>query len=116
LARARSLGAALVVAVNTDASVRRLGKGEDRPVNPCDDRMALLAALESVDLVVPFDEDTALAVVEEARPDLYVKGGDYDMRTVPEALAAATQGGRALAIPFEYQRSTTALLKKVRQS
>jgi rfaE bifunctional protein nucleotidyltransferase chain/domain len=114
LAQARELGASLVVAVNTDASVKRLGKGDDRPINNCDDRMALLAALESVSMVVPFDEDTALEVVQEARPDIYVKGGDYDMNAIPEGRAVAAYGGRAVAIAFEHDRSTTKLLSKVR--
>jgi len=116
LAQARELGASLVVAVNTDASVRRLGKGEDRPVNTCEDRMAILAALEAVSMVVPFDEDTALEVVQEARPDIYVKGGDYDMAAIPEGKAVLAYGGRALAIDFEHDRSTTKLLSKVRRS
>jgi len=87
LAQARSLGASLVVAANTDASVKRLGKGDDRPLNSCEDRMALLAALESVSLVVPFDEDTALEAVLQARPEIYAKGGDYDMTAIPEGQA-----------------------------
>lgn len=116
LAQARELGASLVVAVNTDASVKRLGKGDDRPVNTCDDRMAILAALESVSMVVPFDEDTALEVVQEARPDIYVKGGDYDMTAIPEGQAVLAYGGRAVAIDFKHDRSTTKLLSKVRTS
>lgn len=116
LAQAREHGASLVVAVNTDASVKRLGKGDDRPVNICEDRMAILAALESVALVVPFDEDTALEVVQEARPDVYVKGGDYDMTAIPEGKAVLGYGGRAIAIDFEHDRSTTKLLAKVRKS
>jgi len=115
LAQARALGASLAVAVNTDASVKRLGKGDDRPVNVCDDRMAVLAALEAVSLVVPFDEDTALEVVQQAKPDLYVKGGDYDMAAIPEGRAVAAYGGRAVAIDFEHDRSTTRLLEKVRK-
>lgn len=115
LARARAMGASLVVAVNTDASVKRLGKGDDRPINPCGDRMAVLAALESVSAVVPFDEDTAQAVVRECRPDIYVKGGDYDMQAIPEGREVLAYGGQVKAIAFEYDRSTTALLKKVRQ-
>src|SRR2546422_6042874 len=87
LAQARALGASLVVAVNTDASVKRLGKGDDRPLNTCEDRMAVLAALESVSLVVPFDEETALEVVQEGRPSVYVKGGDYQMDAIPEGQA-----------------------------
>jgi rfaE bifunctional protein nucleotidyltransferase chain/domain len=114
LAQARALGASLVVAVNTDASVKRLGKGDDRPLNHCADRMAVLAALQAVDLVVPFDEDTALAVVQEARPQIYAKGGDYDMTAIPEGQAVLAYGGRAVAIDFEHDRSTTKLLNKVR--
>jgi rfaE bifunctional protein nucleotidyltransferase chain/domain len=116
LAQAREQGASLVVAVNTDASVKRLGKGDDRPVNTCDDRMAILAALESVSLVVPFGEDTALEVVQEARPDVYVKGGDYDMQSIPEGREVQAYGGKAVAIDFEHDRSTTKLLAKVRKS
>lgn len=116
LAQARELGASLVVAANTDASVRRLGKGDDRPVNSCEDRMAILAALEAVSMVVPFDEDTALEVVQEARPDIYVKGGDYEMTAIPEGQAVAAYGGKAVAIEFEHDRSTTRLLAKVRSS
>lgn len=114
LAQARALGASLVVAVNTDASVKRLGKGDDRPLNACEDRMAVLAALESVSLVVPFDEDTALETVERARPEIYAKGGDYDMNAIPEGRAVQAYGGKVAAITFEHDRSTTKLLKKVR--
>jgi len=116
LAQARELGASLLVAANTDASVRRLGKGDDRPVNSCEDRLAILAALDAVSMVVPFDEDTALEVVQEARPDIYVKGGDYDMAAIPEGQAVAAYGGKAGAIEFEHHRSTTRLLAKVRSS
>jgi rfaE bifunctional protein nucleotidyltransferase chain/domain len=114
LARARALGAALVVAVNSDASVRRLAKGADRPINPEADRAAVLAALESVTLVTIFDETVPLPVLEIVRPEVYVKGGDYDMAAVPEAQLARTWGARAVAIPFEHARSTTALLARVR--
>ena len=114
LEQARDLGASLVVAVNTDASVRRLGKGDDRPINNCADRMAVLAALESVSLVVEFDEDTALEVVQEGRPDIYAKGGDYQMDAIPEGLAVLAYGGRVEAITFRHDRSTTKLLNKVR--
>ena len=114
LAQARALGASLVVAVNTDASVKRLGKGDDRPINLCEDRMAVLAALEAVSLVVPFDEDTALEVVQQARPDIYVKGGDYQMDVIPEGQAVLAYGGEVKAIAFEHERSTTRLLQKVR--
>ena len=114
LEQARALGASLVVAVNTDASVRRLGKGDDRPVNSCADRMAVLAALESVSLVVEFDEDTALQAVLAAHPDMYVKGGDYDMSAIPEGQAVLSYGGKVQAIDFQHDRSTSQLLAKVR--
>jgi D-glycero-beta-D-manno-heptose 1-phosphate adenylyltransferase len=115
LAQARALGGSLVVAVNTDASVKRLGKGDDRPLNSCEDRLAVLAALEAVSLVVPFDEDTALEVVQDARPEIYAKGGDYEMSAIPEGKAVLAYGGQAVAIEFEHDRSTTKLLTKVRQ-
>jgi rfaE bifunctional protein nucleotidyltransferase chain/domain len=115
LAQARALGASLVVAVNTDASVRRLGKGDDRPMNAGADRMTVLAALESVSLVVEFDEDTALEVVQQARPQIYAKGGDYDMQGIPEGRAVTAYGGRAVAIAFRHDRSTSKLLAKARQ-
>ncbi|MCM2491333.1 D-glycero-beta-D-manno-heptose 1-phosphate adenylyltransferase [Burkholderia glumae] len=114
LADARALGACLIVAVNSDASVRLLGKGDDRPINRQEDRMALLAALECVDWVVGFEEQTPVALIESVRPDILVKGGDYDMDALPEAALVRGWGGKALAIPFEFERSTTALLKKVR--
>jgi len=114
LAQARELGASLVVAVNTDASVKRLGKGDDRPHNTQADRMAVLAALESVSLVVEFDEDTALEVVQQGRPDIYAKGGDYVMSAIPEGQAVLAYGGRAVAIDFEHDRSTTKLVAKIR--
>ena len=116
LAQARQLGASLVVMVNTNASVKRLGKGDDRPINDCEDRMAVLAALESVALVAPFDGDTALESVLLARPDIYVKGGDYDMKAIPEGQAVLAYGGQAVAIDFRHDRSTTRLLDKVRRS
>ena len=115
LAQARALGASLVVAANTDASVKRLGKGDDRPLNTLDDRLAVLAALESVSLVVEFEEDTALQVVLQARPDIYAKGGDYDMAAIPEGQAVLGYGGEAVAIDFEHDRSTTKLLTRVRR-
>ena len=114
LAQAKSLGASLIVAVNSDASVKLLGKGDDRPINTEADRAAVLAALESVDLVVIFPDKVPLAVMEKARPDIYVKGGDYRIEELPEAALAATWGARTVTIAFEHQRSTTALLKKVR--
>ena len=114
LADAKALGATLIVGVNSDASVRMLGKGDDRPINREDDRMALLAALESVDWVVKFEESTPLELIGELHPDVLVKGGDYDMDKLAESALVRSWGGQALAIPFEHDRSTTALLKKVR--
>lgn len=116
LAQARALGGSLVVAVNTDASVKRLGKGDDRPLNACVDRMAVLAALEAVSLVVEFEEDTATEVVRQAHPDIYAKGGDYVMTEIAEGRTVLAYGGQAVAIDFEHDRSTTSLLQKVRGS
>jgi len=114
LAQARALGASLVVALNTDASARRLGKGPDRPLNNEQDRAAMVAALGAVDLVTWFDEDTPQALIGELRPDILVKGGDYDMRKLPETALVETWGGRALALPFVEGYSTTALVRKIR--
>ncbi len=115
LAQARSLGGSLVVALNSDASARRLGKGPDRPLNNELDRAALMAALESVTLVTWFDEDTPLELITELRPDILVKGGDYDMSKLAETKVVEAYGGRAQAIPFVDGYSTTALVKKIRQ-
>ena len=111
---ARSLGGSLVVALNTDASARRLGKGPDRPLNAEGDRAALIAALASVSLVTGFDEDTPLQLIGELRPDVLVKGGDYDMRRLPETALVESWGGHARAIPFVDGYSTTALVTKIR--
>jgi rfaE bifunctional protein nucleotidyltransferase chain/domain len=115
LAQARSLGGSLVVALNSDASAKRLGKGPDRPLNNELDRAALMAALESVSMVTWFDEDTPLELITELRPDLLVKGGDYDMSKLAETKVVEAYGGRAQAIPFVDGYSTTALVKKIRQ-
>ena len=114
LAQAKELGASLVVGVNSDASVRMLGKGEDRPINIEADRQALLAALASVDLVVPFTEQTPVNLITQIRPDIYVKGGDYEIDTLAETHLVKSWGGKAVAIPFLYERSTTSLLGKIR--
>ena len=114
LAQARALGAALVVGVNSDASVRRLGKDADRPVNPLPDRMAVLAALESVSMVVPFDEDTPLSLILACRPDVLVKGGDWQIEDIVGAREVQGWGGAVHSIPFLHERSTTALLNKIR--
>jgi rfaE bifunctional protein nucleotidyltransferase chain/domain len=114
LAEARALGACLIVGVNSDSSVRMLGKGDDRPINQELDRMALLAALACVDWVVSFSESTPVSLITLLRPEVLVKGGDYQMDTLPESALVRSWGGLALAIPFQHQRSTTALLRKVR--
>lgn len=114
LEQARALGASLVVAVNTDASAKRLGKGPDRPLNAEADRAAMLAALESVSLVTLFDEDTPLELIRELKPQVLVKGGDYDMDKLAEAQFVRGYGGRAVAIPFVGGYSTTALVKKIK--
>lgn len=115
LAQARALGAAMVVALNTDASVRRLGKGEDRPMNPLEDRLAVMAALGCVDLVTWFDEDTPLARILEARPEVLVKGGDWAPARIVGATEVLGWGGAVHSIPFEVERSTTVLIERIRK-
>jgi rfaE bifunctional protein nucleotidyltransferase chain/domain len=114
LAAARDLGATLLVAVNTDASARRLGKGPDRPLNREEDRLLVLAGLESVSALTLFDENTPCRLIERCRPDIYVKGGDYDMETLEETRLVRSWGGRSLSIPFVAGYSTTELLRRVR--
>jgi rfaE bifunctional protein nucleotidyltransferase chain/domain len=114
LGQARALGASLLVALNTDASARRLGKGPERPYNNEQDRAVLLAAQGAVDLVTWFDEDTPLALIAEVRPDILVKGGDYAMHQLPEAALVASWGGQALALPYLDGYSSTALVGKIR--
>ena len=114
LAQARALGASLIVGVNSDASVKRLGKGDDRPINTEQDRMAVLAALESVSLVVCFAEDTPQAAILAAHPDVLVKGGDWATENIVGAADVIAWGGSVHSIPFLFERSTTATLKKVR--
>jgi rfaE bifunctional protein nucleotidyltransferase chain/domain len=114
LARARALGASLVVALNTDASVRRLGKGDERPLNALADRLAVIAALEAVDAVTWFGEHTPEALIAEVRPDVLVKGGDWPVERIVGAAGVQARGGRVLSIPFEHERSTTALLRRIK--
>jgi len=115
LAQARALGEALVVALNSDASVRRLGKGDDRPLNLLEDRLAVVAALETVSLVTWFDEDTPLQRILEIRPEVLVKGGDWPTADIVGAAHVQSAGGAVHSIPFEHERSTTALLRKIRE-
>ena len=114
LAQARALGASLIVAVNSDASVKRLGKGCDRPINTEQDRMAVLAALECVSLVTCFAEDTPLDCILAAKPDVLVKGGDWSLDAIVGAAEVRAWGGTVHSIPFLFERSTTATLAKVR--
>lgn len=116
LAQARALGASLIVAVNSDASVRMLGKGPDRPINGEADRAAVLAALECVTLVTVFTQPVPLETLRIAQADVYVKGGDYDIEAIPEAALVKQWGGNALAIPFEHERSTSRLLTRIRRN
>ncbi len=115
LAQARALGAAMIVALNSDASVKRLGKGDDRPVNRLEDRLAVMAALGCVDMVTWFDEDTPLARVLESRPDVLVKGGDWPIERIVGAAEVQGWGGTVHSIPFIHEKSTTALLDKIRR-
>jgi rfaE bifunctional protein nucleotidyltransferase chain/domain len=115
LAQARALGASLLVAVNTDASVRRLGKGSTRPLNCLEDRMAVLAALECVSLVTWFDDDTPLVRIVDSRPDVLVKGGDWPVETIIGSREVLANGGHVYSIPFIHQRSTTALIDKIKR-
>ena len=114
LAQARALGAALVVALNSDESVRRLGKGEDRPINPLADRMAVMAALSCVDLVTWFDEDTPLKLILACKPEVLAKGGDWPVEQIVGARETLAWGGQVRSIPFLHQRSTSATLAKIR--
>lgn len=114
LAEARAKGASLIVALNTDASAKRLGKGEDRPINTLRDRMAVVAALQSVDLVTWFEEDTPLALILACRPEVLVKGGDWKPEAMVGANEVASWGGSAHSIPFQHEKSTSSLLERIR--
>ena len=115
LAQARALGANLVVALNSDASVRRLGKGEDRPVNRLADRVAVIAALQAVSLVTWFEEDTPLELIQKLKPDVLVKGGDWRPHQIVGAAQVQGAGGTVHSIPFVHPRSTTETIEKIRK-
>lgn len=115
LQEAAALGKSLVVGVNTDASVRRLNKAPDRPFNPLEDRMAVLAALQCVRLVIPFDEDTPLNLIKRIQPDHLVKGGDWPVKDIVGAGTVIEHGGQVHSIPFRFQRSTTDLVRRIRE-
>jgi rfaE bifunctional protein nucleotidyltransferase chain/domain len=114
LAEARALGNSLIVALNSDASVKRLGKGDDRPINTLEDRMAVIAALECVSLVTWFEEDTPLTRILEGRPEVLVKGGDWPIDKIVGGTEVKSWGGSVHAIAFQHERSTTAMLARIR--
>ena len=116
LQRAAMLGNSLIVGVNTDDSVQRLSKGPGRPVNSVDDRLAVLAALESVDLVIAFDEDTPLELIRKIKPDHLVKGGDWAPHKIVGADFVRSYGGAVHTIPFEFDQSTSALIRRIRST
>lgn len=114
LARARALGAALLVALNSDASARRLGKPGERPINALEDRLAVIAALSMVDAVTWFEDDTPAQLIAACRPEVLAKGGDWPAERIVGAKDVLARGGRVVSIPFEHERSTTALLQRIR--
>jgi rfaE bifunctional protein nucleotidyltransferase chain/domain len=115
LARARALGAGLLVALNSDRSARRLEKGAERPLNPLADRLAVLASLECVDAVTWFDEDTPEALIAACRPQVLAKGGDWPVERIVGAGGVLARGGQVVSIPFEHERSTTKLVERIRR-
>ena len=114
LAQARAQGASLIVGLNDDASTKRLGKGEDRPINLLQDRLAVVAALGSVSLVTWFSDDTPLDLIQKISPQVLVKGGDWPVEKIVGADWVNAHGGRVISIPFEHERSTTRMLEKIR--
>lgn len=115
LAQARALGGSLILALNTDASVKRQGKGDDRPINALENRAAVCAALQSVDLITWFDDDTPFNLIEQIQPDILVKGGDWQPENIVGAKETVARGGQVHSIPFLHQTSTTKTLEKIRQ-
>lgn len=114
LARARALGAALLVALNSDASARRLGKGGERPINALEDRLAVIAGLSAVDAVTWFEEDTPESLIHACRPEVLVKGGDWPVDRIVGAPEVLARGGRVVSISFEHERSTSRLISRIR--
>lgn len=115
LAQARALGASMIVALNSDSSVKRQGKGDDRPINSQENRMAVIASLESVDFVTYFDEDTPLNLILQIMPDILVKGGDWSVDKIVGSSEIIANGGTIHSIPFLFATSTTKLVKQIRQ-
>jgi len=116
LEQARNLGAAMIVGVNTDTSVKRQNKGNDRPITPLEDRMAVLAGLACVDGVVSFDDDTPLKLITLIKPDHLVKGGDWAIDEIVGNEVVKDHGGQVHSLAFKFERSTSALLKRIRNS
>jgi len=114
LAQARALGASLLVAANSDASARKLEKGAGRPVNTLEDRLAVLAALEAVTLVTWFEQETPLELIIAVKPDVLVKGGDWKPDAIVGAREVKSWGGAVHSIPFAHERSTSALIERIR--
>ena len=113
LGQARKLGDLLIVGINSDESVRRLGKGTDRPINTLQNRMSVLASLRDVDGVVAFEEDTPEALIGILKPEIHVKGGDYLAESLPETRIVLGYGGEVVILPFLAGHSTTAILKRL---
>lgn len=114
LQQAAALGKRLVVALNSDASVRRQGKGEERPINTLADRMAVIAALRCVDAVCSFGSDTPLELIMDCHPDILVKGGDWPLEAIVGCREVTGWGGQCYSIPFEFERSTSAIIAQIR--
>jgi rfaE bifunctional protein nucleotidyltransferase chain/domain len=115
LAQARALGAFLIVALNTDSSVKRLGKGLDRPINNTKDRIAVIGALESVDAVTSFAEDTPLGLIMRIKPDILVKGGDWAENEIVGSSEVKRWGGSTVSIPFQFETSTSNTIERIRK-
>ena len=115
LAQAKSLGAFLIVALNTDSSVKRLGKGVDRPINQTEDRIAVIEALESVDAVTSFEEDTPLNLIMRIKPDILVKGGDWAENKIVGSTEVKQWGGSTVSILFQFDTSTSNTIKRIRE-
>ena len=113
LEQAKALGRSLIIGVNSDDSVKLLGKGDNRPFNKLVDRMIVLAALECVDFVVPFECDTPIDLIKIAKPDILVKGGDWAVENIVGSTEVARWGGRTVSIPFEYNISTTEIARRI---
>ena len=115
LEESRKMGKTLLVALNSDKSTKKLNKGQDRPINTLEDRLSIIAALESVSYVTWFENETPLSVIRVCKPDILVKGGDWDLDHIVGADIVKSSGGTVVSIPFKFQRSTSKILKKIRQ-